>query len=96
MFDPTSRYANTEVATTTDDENRPISYIKRRFLPDPATLTTLAEVKLQQGERLDQLTARTLADPTQFWRICDANDVLHPGEISAENGGIKIPVPQGN
>jgi len=47
-----------------------------------------------QGERLDTITARYLGDPTQFWRVCDANDVLQPTELTEEVGNvIKIALP---
>ena len=34
------------------------------------------------GDRLDLITARTLGDPEQFWRICDANDALDPDDLA--------------
>ncbi|MBN1204052.1 MAG: LysM domain-containing protein [Myxococcaceae bacterium] len=85
MFDPTSRYASLEVATArvTDarGESREVRYVRRRFLPSGDSQVSLAEHLLAQGERLDHLAARYLNDPTQFWRLCDANGVLHPDEL---------------
>ena len=37
---------------------------------------------MAQGDRLDLITARTLGDPEQFWRVCDANDALDPAELT--------------
>ena len=55
----------------------------------------LAEVAVGQGDRLDLITARTLGDPEQFWRVCDANDAMDPRELTAETGrALRVPVPQ--
>ena len=68
--------------------------MRRRFLPRGQDLPLLAEVAVAQGERLDVLTARTLGDPLQFWRICDANDVMHPLELEAREGArVRVPQP---
>ena len=35
-----------------------------------------------------------LGDPEQFWRICDANDAMHPLDMTSEPGRIlRIAVP---
>ncbi|RPI88962.1 MAG: LysM domain-containing protein, partial [Planctomycetaceae bacterium] len=48
-----------------------------------------------EGDRLDNITARYLGDPTQFWRVCDANLVLLPDELSDEPGeSIRIALPR--
>ena len=95
MFEPTSRYYNLENARLITAEGRAIVYKKRRLIPPATDHTILAEVTAQQGERLDQITARVLGDPEQFWRICDANEVLNPLELTAEPGNrIQIPLPQ--
>ena len=63
----------------------------------PSTLPTLAEHPITRGDRLDLVTARYLGDPTQFWRVCDANLVIHPDElVAADRIGerLRIPVPQ--
>jgi hypothetical protein len=39
-----------------------------------------------QGDRLDNLAARYVGDPEQFWRICDANDIMRPEELTEEVG----------
>ncbi len=35
------------------------------------------------GERLDLVAARFLADPTAFWRLCDANNAMVPDALAA-------------
>ncbi len=98
MFDKTSRYYKISNATMTmldsDGLPREIRYARRRFIPSSDGLTTLVEHSVTQGERLDTITARYLGDPTQFWRVCDANDVLQPTELTEEVGNvIKIALP---
>ena len=99
MFDPASRYYNIETVkmTVTDSEGAPrvIAYKRRRFIPSGDGLATLIEHTVTQGERLDNITARYLGDPLQFWRVCDANNVLRPEDLTDEPGVvIKITIPQ--
>jgi hypothetical protein len=95
MFDASSRYAAVETATLRDAEGRVIAYKRRRFVPRGASLPLLVEVEVTQGDRLDLITARTLGDPEHFWRVCDANDVLRPGELTSRVGQlIRVPFPQ--
>jgi hypothetical protein len=35
------------------------------------------------GDRLDLLAFKYLDDPTAFWRICDANNAMVPGTLTA-------------
>jgi hypothetical protein len=97
MFEPTSRYYDLETAKMTvgDEEGqRVISYKRRRIIPSGETIMTLVEHTVTQGDRLDNLAARYVGDPEQFWRICDANDVLRPEELTEEIGRIiKIGLP---
>jgi hypothetical protein len=96
MFEPNSRYHTIEdAALDTKDGNR-IVYKKRRFLPDWSKMTVIQEVKVNEGDRLDRISARVIGDPEQFWRICDANNVMHPLEITSEAGkSFKIARPWG-
>jgi hypothetical protein len=98
MFEPTSRYYSipTSTLTVTDSRDRPreIRYLWRRFIPSAESMTTLVEHTVTQGERLDNITARYLGDPTQFWRVCDANTVMRPEELEDIGRVIKIALPQ--
>jgi len=95
MFPVTSRYHGIETAKFVTPNGRQIVYLRRRFLP-PATTAILAEHTVTQGDRLDNITARYLGDPEQFWRLCDANNAMHPDEMTAELGQrINIPLIQG-
>ncbi|WP_419661818.1 hypothetical protein Dvar_22510 [Desulfosarcina variabilis str. Montpellier] len=86
MFEPTSRYDELEMATFTFSSGREVVYKRRRFLPPAAEGTLLAEHRVTQGERLDQITARYLEDPELFWRLCDGNNAMHPEELTAAVG----------
>ena len=99
MFDPASRYANVEVARMTvagpDGRDRVIAYVRRRFVPDVAG-ATLVQHTVIQGDRLDNVTARYLGDPLQFWRVADANGAIRPEELTDEPGRIiRIVLPNG-
>jgi len=99
MFDKTSRYYNLEVATlsTTDNDGATVEirYVRRRFIPSSAGATVLAKHRVRQGDRLDNIAARYLSDPRQFWLICDANYVLQPDELTDTIGNtIEITMAQ--
>ena len=84
MVGPTSRYAAIPLATllvVTDGDQREVRYLRRRFVPSPASHSVVVEHRLESGERLDLLAARYLGDPTQFWRLCDATGTLRPEEL---------------
>ena len=95
MFPPTSRYANTEIAKFVTADGREVVYLRRRFLPDLRTVIELAEHTVTEGDRLDNVTARYLGDPEQFWRLGDANREMKPDELTNEIGRrLSIPLPQ--
>lgn len=95
MFDTQSRYHAIETAIMTMPDGRIEAYLRRRFLPQGSTMPLLQEARVQQGERLDLLAARTLGDPEQFWRIADANNAMNPIELTEEADRLlRVPVPQ--
>ena len=98
MFDANSRYASLTVKTLMvkqpDGGLRPVRFVERRFLPASSAGTTLIEHSVVQGDRLDNITAKYLGDPTQFWRVADANESMRPEELTDEIGAritIKLP-----
>jgi hypothetical protein len=96
MFDPTSRYYKIDQGTLTvidpDGLPREIRYVRRRFIPSDQ-MTTLVEYSMMQGDRLDNITARFLTDPTQFWRVCDANTVMGPEDLEQIARVVRIALP---
>lgn len=96
LFPPTSRYFGIETATLKDAKGREIAYLRRRFVPSPDRFALLQEHTVTEGERLDNVTARYLGDPEQFWRICDANNALRPDELTETVGRrLRITLPEG-
>jgi len=92
MFGPNSRYykiqdANIIFRKEDGSENR-IVYKRRRFIPLIEDTDTFLEHTVMQGERLDNITARYMSNPTLFWRICDTNMILKPDELTEEAGHV--------
>lgn len=95
MFEPTSRYDPIETATLVTPDGRRVAYKRRRFLPQGAAMPLLVELPVVEGDRLDTIAARTLGDPEQFWRVCDANNAMRPADLLAQPGArLRIAVPQ--
>lgn len=92
MFEQTSRYFNLKNLTYTkkrkknNEDGYGIVYKERRFLPKIQEMNILQDITVMPGERLDNITFRTIGDPEQFWRICDANEAMHPLEMTKESG----------
>ena len=98
-FEQTSRYFPVETVTLTvtdrDGRERVIAYKRRRLIPSYEEQPTLAEHRVAEGDRLDNIAARYVGDPTQFWRLCDANTVLRPEELEEVGRVIRIAMSQG-
>jgi hypothetical protein len=104
-FPANSRYHGVETAVMVGSqpsaasgklEERAIVYLRRRFVPDPAKFVVVQEHTVTQGERVDRLAAKYIGDPEQFWRICDANNVLDPNELTDTLGRrVHITLPEG-
>jgi hypothetical protein len=96
QFPPTSRYYGIETVTAQTADGRTVVYLKRRFVPSPDDFALLQYHTVVEGDRLDNVTAKYLNDPEQFWRICDANGVRRPDELTETIGSkIRITLPQG-
>jgi hypothetical protein len=95
MLDPESRYAEVAQTKRRLPDGREVAYLQRRFLPQAEALAMLVEVEVRQDERLDLIGARTLGEATQWWRIADANEALHPDELEEVAGRrLRVPVPE--
>ena len=95
-FPPTSRYHGIDTTTMEPAEGKPIIYLRRRFIPPPERFALLQEHTVSQGERLDNIAAHYLGNPEQFWRLCDANNVMRPDELTNTIGcRIRITLPEG-
>jgi hypothetical protein len=95
-FPPTSRYHGIETATREIADGKAVVYLRRRFVPPPEKFSLLQEHTVVQGDRLDNLTNQYQGDPEQFWQLCDANNVMHPDELTETIGRrIRITLPEG-
>ena len=92
---PTSRYYGLPALVREAGDGRKTVYFQRRFIPHPERFDLLQEHLVSQGERLDNITARYLSDPEMFWRLCDANRALHPGELEQPGRILRITLPEG-
>jgi len=98
MFLVTSRYYRIDRAEHVAADGRRLRYVRRRFLPADAPGAVLAEHVVTEGDRLDNVTARHLGDPEQFWRVADANLALRPEELTGADrlgSRLRIPLPTG-
>ena len=94
MFGPTSRYYAIPVSTLETSDGRTVAYVRRRFAPQPETLSLVHYYTVTEGERLDNIAAVQIGDPELFWRVCDANLALRPEELLARPGRrLLIPLP---
>ena len=95
-FPPTSRYYAIEIASLTGEDGSVTPYLRRRFLPPAEGFVLLHEYRVSEGERPDHVAANELGDPEAFWRLCDANGVMHPDELTDTVGKtVRITLPAG-
>ncbi len=95
-FAPTSRYFGLPTAPWTRADGLEVRYVARRVVPPPERFATLREHVVCEGDRLDDLAARYLGDPEQYWRLCDANGAMRPDELTETVGRrIRITLPEG-
>lgn len=102
MFDSTSRYfskTNSNISTINlpdgNGTTRAVRYVQRRVIPPLDSGLTVIEHTVMGGDRIDNITARYLGDPTEYWLLCDANNVLRPNDLTDIVGRvIKIVLPR--
>ena len=96
LFGPTSRYHAVATTSLTTATGKIVPYLRRRFVPPPQRFALLQEHQVKEGDRLDNITARYLGDPEQFWRLCDANGVIGPDELTEVVGRrLRVTLPEG-
>lgn len=97
-FPPDSRYYRYSTLQYTTPDGQVISYLSRRFVPQPGApnFATVAKHTVKRGDRLDLIAARYLGDPLMFWLLCDANGAIAPNDLIATPGrALAITTPQG-
>lgn len=96
LFAANSRYSGIDTATFITADGRSVTYVRRRFVPQPELLAQLQQHSVSQGERLDIIAAQYLGDPELFWRIADANRAMRPEDLVATMGRVlRICLPEG-
>jgi hypothetical protein len=96
LFQATSRYYGIGTDTFDLPQGKTIIYLQRRFVPPPERFQVLQEHTVVQGDRLDNLAAQYLGDPTFFWRLCDANRAMRPEALTETVGRkLRITLPEG-
>jgi hypothetical protein len=95
LFPSTSRYAGIDTTTLTTVSGRNVAYVRRRFVPKAATLSTMQQYTVAQGDRLDNIAYKTLGDPTLFWQLCDGNTAMRPSELEVQGSTLNVTLPQG-
>lgn len=97
MSNSTDRYAGFPTLVYVPADGRPIVYLSRRIVPQPATITSQCNAAVQQSDldRLDLIAVRTLRQAELFWRLADANAAMNPFDLTWPAGReLRVPVPQ--
>ncbi len=96
LFPPASRYHGVELARLERPDGTAVIYLRRRFVPPPERFALVREHPVREGDRIDNLAGQYLGDPELFWQLADANNALHPDELTAELGRrLRITLPEG-
>jgi hypothetical protein len=94
-FPPDSRYHGLPICTITVD-GRELRYLSRRLVPPADSFAEIGVHVVQDGERPDTVAALVIGNAELWWSICDANDVLHPADLTAEIGRrVRVTLPSG-
>jgi hypothetical protein len=80
MFFPGSRYEKIGTYSVTVAGGRTVAATR---IPLPSSGRPIGFHQRLEGQRLDLIAYRYLADPTAFWRLCDANDAMVPDALAA-------------
>jgi hypothetical protein len=96
IISASSRYAAVEQKMLELPDGTHIPYLARRLVPPPWRFAEIGFHVVAQGERPDTVAGAVLGDAEQFWRLCDANGVLRPEELTARTGArIRVTLPEG-
>ena len=87
MFSPSSRYASAGTYQVTFADG---TVVTATCIPLPAVRAVLGWHRRADGERLDLIAYRYLADATRSWQLCEANNAISPDALAA-HGLVAIP-----
>lgn len=82
MFFQGSRYEKLVPYRVTKPDGTMVSVTR---LPMPVQSPLLGFHRRHEGQRLDLIAAHYLADPTSFWKLCDASNAIVPDALAAHD-----------
>lgn len=85
-FPPDSRYHGAPMKIAMLMDGREVRYVGRRFIPAAESIEISAVHTVHGGDRLDLLAAQYFSNPTQGWKILDANGIRDPREALLATG----------
>lgn len=89
-----NRYAHLPIVRRTLPDGSVVVVRARRIVPPESAVRSSAGTIVGVGDRADLLASRTLGDPTAWWRLCDANDLMSPAELEQRLGEtVRVPDP---
>jgi hypothetical protein len=94
-YGPESRYYGAVPLVYVTPDGRSISYVPRRFIPQPDRYATIQLYSVPQGARVDVIAAQFLGDPLLYWRLCDANAAVRPDDLELLGRILRITLPAG-
>jgi hypothetical protein len=95
MLDEGSRYAHLATRELATPDGRHIVYLTRRLIPPAASYQAAGRRGVTDSDRLDLVTYQTLGSAVAFWQVADANEAMHPAELTARAGRVLvIPLPR--
>ena len=95
-FPPNSRYNAVPVLAHALADGQVLPYLSRRFIPPENLFSATGAHTGSEGDRRDNIAARSLGDPELYWRLCDANGALRPDElVEAIGRSLRIALPEG-
>jgi hypothetical protein len=89
MSDSSSRYSNCRILTYKNNSDHDILYRERRFVPKLQPLD-FGQITIEPYERLDNVSARVIGDPLQYWRICDNTIIYSPLELTNKSEIVNV------
>jgi hypothetical protein len=92
VFFPGSRYEKTGTYQVVRPDGTTLAVSKLPLPPAPERVRLFGYHPRQDDQRLDHIANHYLADPTAFWRLCDANDAVVPDALAA---GPLVGIPRG-
>ncbi len=92
-FPADSRYHGAPMKTATLPDGREVRFTARRFIPEPDSIEIEAVHQVRTGDRLDLLATQYFANPSQGWKILDAN-LVRDARGALQDTGSRLAIGQ--